>query len=47
MCADVLEIKKSVLDGVPSVALPGAHTIHPIAIKLPQVINSLAMVLEI
>ena len=36
-----------VLVGVPDVALPGAHTIHPIAMKLSQVVNMLAMVLEI
>ena len=46
----VLEIKKklkTVLDGVPGVLIPGAHTFHPITMKLSQVENMLAMILEI
>ena len=50
MLAVVLEIKKKlkiVLAGVLDVALPGAHTIHPTAMTLSQVVvNMLAMVLE-
>ena len=47
MLAVVLEIKKkNLLAGVPGVALPGAHTIQPIAIKLSQVVNMFAMDLE-
>ena len=39
MLAVVLKIKiiEIVLAGVPDVALPGAHTIHPIAMKLSEV----------
>ena len=33
MLTVVLEIKKIVLAGVPGLALPGAHIVHPIAIK--------------
>ena len=48
MLVVVLEIKKKiVLAGVTSVALPGAHTIHPIEMTLSQVVNMLAVVLEI
>ena len=50
MLAVVLEIKKKikiVLAGAPDVALPGAHTIHPIAMILSQVVNMLAVILEI
>ena len=34
------------LAGVPGVALPGAHTIQPVAMNLSQVVNMLAMALE-
>ena len=41
--------KKNIIPaGVPDVILPGAHTIHPIAMKLSQVmVNMPAVVLEI
>ena len=39
--------KKNVLAGVTGVALQGARTIHPIAMKLSQVVNMPAVILEI
>ena len=39
--------KKIILSGVLEVVLPGAHTIHPIAMKLSEVENMLAVGLEI
>ena len=38
---------KIILAGVPDVSLPGSHTIHAIAMTLSQVVNILAVVLEI
>ena len=46
MVLEKLKKLKILLARVPDVALPGAHTIQPIAMKLSQVVNILAMVLE-
>ena len=43
-----IKILKIILTGVPIVVLPGAHSFHPIALRLLQVVlNMLEMVLEI
>ena len=51
MLAVILEIKKKfkiVLPGVPGVALPDAHIVHPIAMQLSEiVVNMLAVILKI